>query len=130
IVVAFKHPDGQVTLKPTFFVPGEDLKARSDRDGVPYEQWAAAGLVKLCPGPIIDEVMVEDEIRNLCATYSVEEIGFDPHLATRIMQRLFDDGLPVVEVRQGPLTMGAAGADLERVVNGRLVRHDGHPVLR
>lgn len=130
VVAAFKHPDGQVTLKPTFFVPGEDLKKRADRDGVPYERWAAAGLIKLCPGPIIDEGMVEDEIRELCATHTVEEIGFDPHLATRIMQRLYDDGLPVVEVRQGPLTMGAAGADLERVVNGRLVRHDGHPVLR
>jgi Phage terminase-like protein, large subunit len=130
VVAAFQHPDGQVTLRPTFFVPGEDLKARADRDGVPYQQWADDGLIRLCPGPIIDEGMVEDEIRELCGQFDVQEIGFDPHLAQRLMQRLFDDGLPVVEVRQGPLTMGAAGADLERIVNGRLVRHDGHPVLR
>ncbi|WP_347920282.1 terminase TerL endonuclease subunit [Paracoccus marcusii] len=130
IVAAFQHPDGQVTLRPTFFVPADDLKARADRDGVPYEQWAADGLIRLCPGTIISEDMVEDELRELVARYDVQEIGFDPHLAQRIMQRLYDDGLPVVEVRQGPLTMGAAGADLERTVNGHLVRHDGHPILR
>ena len=130
IVAAFLHPDGQVTLRPTFFVPGEDLKGRENRDGVPYRKWVADGLLRACPGPIIDDASVEDAVRDLCARYDVQEIGFDPHLATRVMQRLYDDGLPVVEVRQGPLTMGAAGADLERIVNGRLVRHDGHPVLR
>ena len=122
--------NAQVTLKPTFFVPGEDLKPRADRDAVPYEQWARDGFIRVCAGPMIDEADVEQSIRELCASYDVREIGFDPHLATRLMQRLFDDGLPVVEVRQGPLTMGAAGADLERIVNGKLVRHDGHPILR
>ena len=130
IVAAFRHPDGQVTLRPVFFVPREGLRERSDRDGVPYEQWAAEGLIRTCPGSIISEAMVEEELRELAATFDVQEIGFDPHLAQRIMQSLYDDGLPVVEVRQGPLTMGAAGADLERIVNGRLVRHDGHPILR
>lgn len=130
IVAAFLHPDGQVTLRPVFFVPGEDLKARSDRDGVPYERWASEGMIRVCPGSIIDEGMVEAAIRDLCERFDVQEIGFDPHLATRLMQALYENGLPVVEVRQGPLTMGAAGADLERIVNGRLVRHDGHPILR
>ncbi|MCA0996310.1 terminase large subunit [Alloyangia pacifica] len=130
IVAAFQHPDGQVTLRPTFFVPGEELKARADRDRVPYLRWRDEGLIRICPGPIIDEEMVEDEIRDLCARYDVREIAFDPHLATRMMQRLYDDGLPAVAVRQAPLTMGAAGADLERIVNGKLVRHDGHPILR
>ncbi|MCC0075197.1 MAG: terminase large subunit [Rhodobacter sp.] len=131
IVAAFLHPDGQVTLRPVFFVPGEDLKARSDRDGVPYERWASEGMIRVCPSSsIIDETMVEAAIRDLCDRFDVQEIGFDPHLATRLMQRLYEDGLPVTEVRQGPLTMGAAGADLERIVNGRLVRHDGHPILR
>ncbi|RGP37693.1 terminase large subunit [Pseudotabrizicola alkalilacus] len=130
VVAAFLWPDGQVTLRPKFFVPGEDLKARSDRDGVPYQAWADQGFIHLCPGPIIDEEAVEAEIREICGTYDVQEIAFDPHLAARIMQRLYDDGLPVVELRQSPLNMGLAGADLEKIVNGKLVRHDGHPVLR
>ena len=60
----------------------------------------------------------------------MREIAFDPYLARKTMQRLHDDGLPAIEMRQAPLTMGPAIGDLERTVNGRMIRHDAHPVLR
>ncbi len=44
VVAAWLHDDGQVTIKPWFFVPGEDLMERSERDGgVPYERWRDEG---------------------------------------------------------------------------------------
>lgn len=130
VVAAWRHDDGQITVRPIFFVPGEDLKGRAQRDGVPYERWRHAGLIRVCEGPIINPEDVEAAIRDLCATYQVEEVAFDPHLARVVMQHLLDEGLPVVELRQTPLNMGVAAGDLERIVNGRLIRHDGHPVLR
>ncbi|WP_424976809.1 terminase large subunit [Leisingera sp. S232] len=130
VVAAWKYDNGQITIKPWFFVPEEDLKERSERDGVPYERWRDDGLINATPGPIIDPVAVEDHIRELAADHDVQEIAFDPHLARQTMQRLYDDGLPVIEHRQAPLSMGVAIGDLERTVNGQLIRHDGHPVLR
>lgn len=130
IVAAWRHPDGQITIRPTFFLPGDDIEARADRDRVPYVEWVKEDLIRLCPGPIIAPEAVEDEIRELCAQYDIQEIAFDPHLARVVMQHLHDDGLPVVEMRQAPLTMGVAAGDLERTVNGHLIRHDGHAVLR
>lgn len=129
IVAAWRHDDGQITLHPWVFVPGEELRARADRDGAPYEAWAAAGHIIPTPGPVIDLGAVETEITELCARFDVLEVAFDPHLARRTMQNLSDDGLPVVEFRQTPLNMGVAAGDLERTVNGRMIRHDGHPVL-
>lgn len=130
VVAAWRHDDGQITIKPWFFVPGDDLKERAELDGVPYEQWRDDGLITATPGPIIDPDVVEHHLVELAARYDVQEIAFDPHLARQIMQHLFDDGLPVVELRQAPLSMGVAIGDLERTVNGRLIRHNGHPVLR
>ena len=130
VVAAFKHPDDQITLQPYFFIPGDEIKKRSDRDGLPYQQWADAGLITVCDGPIIDFETVEEQIRELCGTNDVQEIAVDPHLARRLMQSLHDDGLPAVEFRQAPLTMGVAAGDLERTVNGLMIRHDGHAVLR
>lgn len=130
VVAAWLHDDGQITIKPWFFVPGEDLKERGERDGVPYERWRDEGLITATPGPIIDPDAVEDHIRELAARHDVQEIAFDPHLAKLIMQHLHDEGLPVVELRQAPLSMGVAIGDLERTVNGRFIRHNGHPVLR
>ncbi len=130
VVAAWLHDDGQITVKPWFFVPGDDLKERGDRDRVPYERWRDEGLLTATPGPIIDPAIVKDHLRELAARFDVQEIAFDPHLARQIMQHLHDEGLPVIELRQAPLTMGVAIGDLERTANGRLIRHDGHAVLR
>jgi phage terminase large subunit-like protein len=130
IVAAWRHDDGRITVYPWFFVPGDDLADREQRDGVPYRQWRDEGHVNVIDGPIIEPEAVENHLRELCATYDVREIAFDPHLARVVMQRLHDDGLPTVEMRQGPLTMAPAIGDLERTVNGRKLRHSGHPVLR
>ncbi|KAA8606025.1 terminase [Salipiger aestuarii] len=130
VVAAWLHSDGQISVKPWFFVPGDDLKERGDRDRVPYERWRDDSLIFATPGPIIDPDAVEEHLRELAARHDVREIAFDPHLARQIMQRLYDDGLPVIELRQAPLSMGVAIGDLERTVNGHSIRHDGHPVLR
>ncbi|AKI01435.1 phage terminase-like protein, large subunit [Hoeflea sp. IMCC20628] len=130
VVAAWRHDDGRITVHPWFFVPSEGLKGRAERDGVPYEQWRDEGLINVIEGPVIEPTEVEKHIRELCARFDVREIAFDPHLARMTMQRLHDDGLPAIEMRQGPLTMGPAIGTLERVVNGRALRHNGHPVLR
>lgn len=130
IVAAWRHDDDQITIHPWLYVPGDDLKGRVDRDGLPYEAWRDAGLIHVIEGPIIDPAVIEDQIRELCATFDVEQIAFDPHLARATMQRLYDDGLPTVELRQTPLNMGVAAGDLERTVNGNLIRHSGHAALR
>ncbi len=130
VVAAWRHNDDQITIHPWLFVPGDDLRGRADRDGLPYEEWRDAGLIFVTPGPIIDAGLIEDQIRELCATNDVQEIAVDPHLARRLMQSLHDDGLPVIEYRQTPLNMGVAAGDLERTVNGDLIRHADHAALR
>ncbi|PVA06177.1 terminase [Thalassorhabdomicrobium marinisediminis] len=130
VVAAWRHEDGQITVHPWLFVPGDDLAGRADRDGLPYEQWRDEGLIHVIDGPIIDPAVIEDQIKDLCATYQVEEIAVDPHLARRLMQNLHDASLPVFEYRQTPLNMGVAAGDLERTVNGELIRHEEHAALR
>lgn len=130
VSIAFRHDDGQITLRSRVFVPGEELRLRGNCDGAPYERWRDDDLITVCPGPIIDNDMVADHVRDLCARYEVAEIAFDPHLARVTMQHLHDDGLPVFAFPQRPLTMGVAAGDLERIVTGKLIRHNGDPVLR
>ena len=130
VVAAFRHDDGRVTLRSRLFVPGEDIEGREERDRAPYRRWADQELVELHPGGIVDHVSVEAYVRELCATYRVEEIAVDPALAGRFMQKLADSGLPVLAYPQTPINMGRAAGDLERTVAARLLRHDGDPALR
>ncbi|NPD17314.1 terminase large subunit [Xinfangfangia sp. D13-10-4-6] len=130
VAVAFRHGDGQITLRNTCFVPAADLEGRAHRDRAPYQQWADRDLIQLCPGGVIDQKQVEDHIRNLCATYDVQEIAVDPALARVLSQNLSDDGLPVFTHPQSAVIMSEATGNLVRTVNGELIRHDGDPVLR
>lgn len=130
VAIAFRHPDGQVTLRNTCFVPGADLEGRGHRDRAPYREWADRDLIQLCPGGVIDQKQVEDHIKELCASYDVAEIAVDPALARVLTQNLTDAGLPVFMHPQSALIMSEATGNLIRTVNGDLIRHDGDPVLR
>lgn len=130
VAVAFRHGDGQITLRNTCFVPGADLEGRAHRDRAPYQQWADRDLIQLCAGGVIDQKQVEDHIRELCATYDVQEVAVDPALARVLMQNLTDSGLPVFAHPQSAVIMSEATGNLVRVVNGEMIRHDGDPVLR
>ncbi|QEU08953.1 terminase large subunit [Paracoccus yeei] len=130
VSIAFRHDDGQITLRNRCFVPAADLKAKGDKDRAPYQEWAGAGLIEVCPAGIIDEKQVEDHIRELCGRYDVQEIAVDPHLANKLMQNLVADALPVFQHPQSVMQMSRAIGELVKAVNGDLIRHDGDPVMR
>jgi phage terminase large subunit-like protein len=130
IVACWRGRDDSFIVKPWFFCPADNLRARADRDGVPYPEWAEAGHITPTLGNVIDYSAVADQLRELCARFDVREIAFDPHMARNMMADLQEDGLPVVEMRQGWVTMAPAIRELERAILGRQLRHGGHPVLR
>lgn len=129
VVACFRDGD-EFTVVPSFFAPQDNLRARADRDGVPYPRWADERHLMPTPGNVIDYRAVEAHIRDLCSRFDVREIAFDPAYSRQISGPLSDDGFPVVEMRQGWRTMGPAIAELERAIIGRQFRHGGHPVLR
>jgi phage terminase large subunit-like protein len=100
------------------------------RRAVPYPLWAQHGFITPTPGNVIDYRYIEQRIRGLCEEFSVQEIAFDPHHAQQTMNNLLEDGLPVVAMRQGWITMAPAIKELERAIIGRKLQHGGHPVLR
>jgi phage terminase large subunit-like protein len=129
VAALWRVGDGYVVL-PHFFCPGENLRGRQDRDGVPYVRWAKEGSIEATPGNVVDFRAVEDCIRDLCSRFYVRSIGLDPHLARSTISNLLDDGFPAIEVRQGWVTMAPAIKELERAIVGRQFQHGGHPVLR
>ncbi len=130
VVAAWRFPDGQIAIKPWFFIAGEGLAERERLEGLPYRRWIDNGFITAAGGPVIPQQDVQDLIRELCARHSVEQIAFDPWKFQVAATDLLNEGLPMVEMRQGPATMGPATGELVRAVNGRVIRHDGNPVMR
>lgn len=130
IVAAWRDGDGGYIVHPWFFCPADNLRRRADHDGVPYPQWAEEGFIQATPGNVVDFRAVEDKIRELAERFDVREIAFDPHMGRVMMASLNEDGYPVVEFRQGWVSMAPAIKELERAIIGGKFQHSGHPVLR
>jgi len=113
-----------------FFCPADNLRARADRDDVPYPTWAEAGFIIATPGNVTDYRAVEHHLRDLAERFSVQEFIFDPAYAQAVMAPLHESGLPCVTMRQGWITMAPAIKELERAIVGRKLKHGGNPVLR
>ncbi len=130
ILAAFRDEDDGFTVAPWFFVPKNNLRKKAEKDGVPYPLWAEEGFIEPTPGDVIDHRTVEAKIRELCETFDVREIAFDPHMAQAMQANLLEDGFPVVSFRQGWVSMSPAIKTLEEAIIGRKFRHGGNPVLR
>lgn len=77
----------------------------------------------------LDYLEVEDYIRQLCLTYSVRRIAFDPFTMMRSMITLHEEGLPVEEYPQNDARMVPASQTLWDLVQERRLHHDGSAEL-
>lgn len=115
---------------PTMWIPEDNVKGRAEKDKVPYISWVKSGFLKTTPGNVVDYGFIRQEIVRLRDRYDIKEIGFDPWNANQIALDLTDDGLTMVEVRQGFKTMSPAMKELEKLLFGKELEHGGNPVLR
>ena len=115
---------------PLFFIPADNIEARVRKDKVPYDMWLMQGYIIATPGNVIDYKFIEDTIYQCAKYYQIQEIAVDPWNATMLTQRLTDNGLTIVDVRQGFASMSAPTKQLEALILQKKIHHGGNPVLR
>jgi len=123
--------DFSVDLKAWFFLPRDKLRERVHKDRVPYDVWAREGWLTVTDGSIIDYRAVRNTLLDIRDAYTVREWGFDPYNATQLCTVLEEeDGLPMVSVRQGYLSLSPPAKLLEGLIAAQRIRHDGNPIMR
>jgi len=115
---------------PFFWIPEESMKERIRKDKIPYDVWVKSGFIKATPGNVIDYDVIESDIKKLAQIYKIEQIGFDPWAAHQLAGHLAEEGLEMVEMRQGAKTLSPPMKELEKLVRGCELNHGGNPVLR
>lgn len=114
---------------PRFWLPEDRIRERVEEDKVKYDVWAQQGYLKTTPGNVIDYAFIEKEIIDLRDMFDIQEIGYDPWNAMQTAIKLQDEGITMLEVRQGFKTMSPAMKEIEQLVRGKKLIHGGHPVL-
>lgn len=130
-VLCFPNPDGVFDILPFMWCPKDGARERERVHRVPYITWARSGNLELTPGNRVDYRFVRRRIREISKKYKLVDVGYDPYNASHLAQQLNDeDGVRMVEFRQGFLSMNEPTKNMLRLLKGKEFRHGGHPVLR
>lgn len=110
-----------------------DLREQGGRRArkAPYHLWARHGFLTICDEPTIDQAAVRETIRALARRFDLRLLGIDPWNARHFAALLHrEDGLPIVEFRQGYASMNEPTKQFLALVARGALRHDGNPLLR
>ena len=129
-VLDFPLEGGLQRWLPFFWIPEENLHERGISHGVNYEAWKRDGFLHTTPGNTIDLRQIVAEIEELHGIYNIRCIAFDRWGAREIVADLQDSGLTMVDFGQGFKSLAAPTKEFLRLVAGKQLQHDGHPVLR
>lgn len=112
-----------------FFIPEVQLRKRVLRDRVPYDVWQRKGFLHVTRGDMVDEDYIVETILKRCQENRCREVGFDRWNASHVVTRLTDEGITMTPVGQGFASMSYPAKELEKLVVGGAINHEGHPIL-
>jgi phage terminase large subunit-like protein len=118
-----------VHVLPWFWCPRADIERRERQHGASYLAWQRADALVATPGNVTDFAFIRKGILDAAQLYQIQEIGFDRTFAGEIVQELQAEGLAMVQVGQGFISMAAPTAEILRLVKSQGLAHGGHPVL-
>lgn len=129
VVCVIELEDGRFAVHCMGFTPEAQIRKRAQVDGAPYSLWVEQGWMTACPGDIVDRLIVEDYIRDLCEKFDIQEAVFDIALARELMENLEASGVPVAAFPQTLMNFAKPVDTFEDMFLNRRLLHDS-PLLR
>lgn len=114
-----------------FWLPGDGLHDKADKDRVPYIAWRDGGFLIALPGRAINKLAVVKQCAEIASLYDLQQLGYDRWRIEDLKMILDQEGisLPLVPFGQGFKDMAPAVDEYERRLLDRQLRHNGNPVM-
>lgn len=138
-------------ILPFFWIPGDNLKRKSDQDHVPYDVWRDKGFLFALQGKSIKKGAVVKTMKDICLKYDVAGIAYDRQFMNDLVEIAekegidlslghwnkaekewkFDnsDGIKLLPFGQESRSMHPAIEKFEGMLKNKEVMHNGNPVL-
>jgi phage terminase large subunit-like protein len=124
-------PGDVLAVRVHCWIPEDKAQDRIKTDRVPYDAWRDAGYITFTPGNSVDYAYIRADINEITRRWKTKEVAMDPWNANQLMTQLQEeDGMKVIEFRQGFASMSPAAKEVERRIKAKTLIHDGNPVLR
>ncbi len=114
--------------------PRENAETRAKEHRVPYLEWEQEGWLKLTPGDVVDQRQIRRDIVDFFEKTGLvpKGVGIDPWAVQQFNTEMMEDeGVPMIEHRQGYASMSPSMKAAERLIYGKELTVCGHnPTLR
>ena len=128
LCLIFKE-DEKFIVVPYFFIPEENAKKRSERDKVDYVTWLKQEYIIGTSGDVADYNFIKEKIMELGMQFRIHSICYDRWNASQLVIDLTNEGVPMAPFGQGFQSMSAPTKELEKLILGEQIIHDGNPVM-
>jgi phage terminase large subunit-like protein len=111
------------------FMPEAKVKERESKDNVPYSEWVKKGFITACPGAKNDYEALKARVRWAAEMFQVREVGYDPWDFQTVADKMSDEGLTMVGVKQDFAHLSEATKTLIGEYQDSNFEHGNNPVL-
>lgn len=119
-------------LRCWFWLPGDNLDEKAQKDRVPYLAWRDKGYLNTTAGRAVNKIAILETITELSSLYDIREIAYDRWRIEDLKMIISQEGYTLPSLKafgQGFKDMSPALDALEaHLIRGDL-KHDGNPVL-
>lgn len=130
-VMAFPDDDGGVRILARFWCPESQLTNDANRYREQYETWARDGWLQTTPGDAIDYQAIKKQVIEDASRFHLVDMNVDRLFqGYQLAMELADEGLDVIGMGQGFLSMAVPMKELEKRLLNKQLHHGGNPVLR
>lgn len=132
-VMVFPHEDDKeaVDVVCRFWVPEAQLHNNQNRYRDQYQKWAKQGWLQTTPGDAVDYSFIKAQILQDAQNFKLVDFNIDRLFqAHQLAMELTDEGLTVIGLGQGFLSMAVPVKEFERRLLARKINHGGNPVLK
>lgn len=112
-----------------FYIPEDTVYERFEKESQSIFRWVDDGYITLCPGSVIDQEMIRDDILKDARTYKILEVLYDPYNAGAFIKQLEGDGFACLEMNQSIKAISPAAKEFERLTLEKKFLHNDNPVL-
>jgi phage terminase large subunit-like protein len=116
-----------------FWIPGDNIKDRVQRDRVQYDVWRDSGFLTTTPGNLTDPRFISDSIVELSNYFDIREIAYDAAWSSELIRMLSEANFPMnkfVDYPQTHMRMNVPCQEFMRKVLRQEFVHSLNPIMR
>ena len=113
------------------FLPSNRVFELESADKIPYRQYAEEGYCTLVPGDVVQQEMVFQHIKEFVELSNAELVilAYDPYNSDYLIKRCTEEGIKVLEIRQGYRMLSGHTKRLRELIFTRGIRYEKNPIL-